>query len=392
MHKRRLGMLAVGLLGTMLLFAGRDVTGCPFCDAPTTTFSEQLDSAHAALLVRWKSATREATSDFVEGATIYEILAAHGKGRSEFIPGNTLTVNRYIAGRTEDECLLFANRQENGEITWGLPLPVSPECWKYLQAAPTKGLPIEERIPFFLKYLEHADPDIAMDAYCEFAGISYANLKDLAPRLPREKIIGWLNDPLAIPTRKGLFGLMLGLCGTPEDAVALSQLIRQQPEDARMGIDGAMAGYLLLTGNDGLKQLIDWKLNDPATPDHEVFSLLKALEFVWIDARDEFDSELLRTSLRQLLPRSQLTGLVILDLARWEDWSVMDHLVAGYGQEPYADRTVKQYIVRYLLAATKVTSTTDAPPPHAEKARRHLDQLRNRDPATVKYVERYPFD
>lgn len=382
---------AIGIVIAGVFCPGNVVNGCPFCDAPTTTFSEQLASAHVAVLVRWQSAHKAEQTDFTEGTTVYETLAATGPAHKDFAVGRKITVNRYIAGRSEDECLLFASRQED-QLAWGLPMPVSPECWSYLRAAPAKDLPIQQRLPFFLAHLENPDPEIAMDAYSEFAGISYENLKELSGQFQRKKILHWLHDPLTIPTRKGLFGLMLGLCGTSEDAASLAELIRLHPEEARMGIDGMMAGYLLLTGNSGVKQLITWKLDDAESPDHEVYALLKSLEFLWSYARDQFDTDLLRTALRRMLPRPQLTGLVILDLARWQDWEMMDQLMAGYGQGPYADQHSRQCIIRFLMAATKDSGTGDHVPSHVQKARSHLDLLRDKDPAVVKYVERYPFD
>lgn len=382
-------VVAIFLISTSIMW------GCPFCDAPSTTLSEQLETSHAAVLARWISTEQTDPNNFSEGETQYLIVDAAGSGKIEFPIGSQFTVPRYQSGRPEDVCLIFATKIDD-KLSWGLPTPIERECWDYILAAPPRTLPVHERLPFFLAALEHADPEIAMDAYGEFAGIPYEELRKIADLLPREKIIAWLSDPQTIPTRKGLFGLMLGLCGTSADVKFMAEIIQQQPEETRMGIDGLMAGYLLLTGNAGLEQLVTWKLRDPQTPDHETYALLKALEFSWSYGRDRVDAGPLRACLRQMLRQPQLTGLVIIDLARWQDWDVMDQLVAGYGQEPFTEQHVRQCIIRFLIAAEKDA----APPPgatstgidYSAKARTHLIELRKLDPATVKYVERYPFD
>jgi len=390
----RFNILAAVVLSCVFLTVSMNSIGraCPFCDAPTTTFSEQLKNSHVAVLARWQSATRAEKTDFADGTTVYEILASGGAAKAEFPSGQTLTIDRYTAGRPEDECLLFATRQ-NEKLAWGLPLPISQECWTYLLALPSRDAPQQERLSFYLDHLEHADPEIAMDAYGEFAGVPYEMLAECRAKFSPEKLQQWLSDPLTIPTRKGLYGLMLGLCGTSNHVQAMAEILQQQPEDSRMGIDGMMAGYMLLTGEDGLKQLVAWKLNDPAVPDHETFAFLKALEFMWTYGQDCVSASLLRTTLRTMLSRPQLTGLVILDLARWQDWEVMDQLMASYGEGVYADSHVRQSIVRYLLAAGQNLPESGKETVRCRRqAQAHLETLRQKDPATVKYVQKYAFD
>ncbi|WP_437229364.1 hypothetical protein SH661x_001402 [Planctomicrobium sp. SH661] len=390
-------LVLTATLASFLLLPSLKISACPFCDAPTTTLSEQLSTSHVAVLVRWESAVKPDPNDFAEGTTTYKVIESAGAAAAEHPPGSKFTVNRYNFGTPGDEGLIFATLDEE-KIAWGLPSPVSRECWTYLITAPARDLPVRERLPFYLRHLEHEDPDIAMDAYSEFAGIPYEDLKLITDLLPREKIIECLKNPLTIPTRKGLFGLMLGLCGTPEDAKYMKEVISEQPEDSRMGIDGMMGGYLLLTGNDGLADLTRLKLDDEKTPEHEIYSLLKALEFMWTYGQEKVDADKLRVALRKILHRPQLSGLVILDLARWQDWEVMDTLAASYGQEPFADRHPRQCIVRYLIVAEKdapegTTINSDGKPvDYRSKARTYLNKLRADDPATVKYVEKYPFD
>ncbi|WP_437188248.1 hypothetical protein SH668x_001685 [Planctomicrobium sp. SH668] len=377
---------------TLSIFLTRVVVACPFCDAPTTTLGEQHSTAQATLLAKWISVSIPDPNTFSEGSTTYEVLLSAGKEKEKYPAGTRFTIPLYLSGTEEDESLFFVTKTENDQVNWGLPVLTNREVWKYINSAPDRKTPNQVRLLYYVEALEHADPDIAMDAYAEFAGISYADLQSIADHLPREKLVSWLSNPEATPTRFGLYGLMLGLCGNSDDAAFLETIIRQQPEDSRMGIDGMMAGYMLLTENEGLKNLTQWKLDDPAASDNEVYSFLKALEFMWSYGQDHADPQVLKETLRKMIDRPGLTGLVVLDLSRWQDWEIMDHLVSQYGKNHFEDRHPRQCVLRYLIAATK-----DAPEPNESidyrlKAQNHLNQLREIDPENVKYVERHPFD
>ena len=54
--------------------------------------------------------------------------------------------------------------------------------------------------------------------------------------------------------------MMAGLCGQPEDAAVLERKIMTLDADFRLGIEGVMAGYMLLRGEEGLKVLEDGKM------------------------------------------------------------------------------------------------------------------------------------
>src|SRR5690606_27612754 len=90
------------------------------------------------------------------------------------------------------------------------------------------------------------------DAYAEFAKSPYHEVASLAKDFSREKLRKWLVSPQTTQTRIGLYGLLLGLCGTAEDLPLLERKIVETSKDYRLGIDGVIAGYLMLSGEKGL--------------------------------------------------------------------------------------------------------------------------------------------
>jgi hypothetical protein len=87
--------------------------------------------------------------------------------------------------------------------------------------------------------------------------------------------------------------------------------------------------------------------------------------------------ERLLTSMRLLLDNPDFADQVILDLSRWEDWSVLDRLVEMFktaDEKSY----VRQPVVTYLTVAT------EQPGDVGKRAAAALEQLEQLDPETVK--------
>ena len=68
---------------------------------------------------------------------------------------------------------------------------------------------------------------IADDAYAEFANAPYNEIVPLAKQFPRESLRKWIVSPDVVPTRLGLYGMMLGLCGNDEDAALMQAKITE---------------------------------------------------------------------------------------------------------------------------------------------------------------------
>jgi hypothetical protein len=81
--------------------------------------------------------------------------------------------------------------------------------------------------------------------------------------------------------------------------------------------------------------------------------------------------------MRLMLDRPQLADLVIPDLARWEDWSVMDRLVQLFKDANDDSIWVRVPVVNYLRAC---------PLPEAKK---HIEELAKIDPDAVKRASNF---
>lgn len=376
------------LCGFLLNSNLSQLVACPFCPGPSTTLSEQLAQADVAILGQWSNSVtgtfqKSGQTNFV----ITEVL--HQPLKSNLKVGKQITLSRHYAGKPDELFLLTGTRGIS--LHWNEPIAVTSASIHYLKQAPAQKAETTTRLRYFLNYLEHPDQIIANDAFAEFANSPFETVTPLAEELPREKLRSWLENENTPVPRLGLYGLLLGLCGRESDIQFMEAKIQIPAQEFRIGIGGLMSGYLLLTGSVGLDKIDQTKFQDKTAAFSETFAGLQALSFMWTFGEEKIEKRRLNQSMRLLLERPELADLVIANLARWEDWDVMDRLADLYAAKDYDVRSIKKAIIRYFLVASLV------PPTQAggndietsRKAKQFLKLLRLTDPQTVQSAERF---
>lgn len=372
-----------------LIFLGKTlgayaVPGCPFCGPTDPPFSLRLSHSDAILQVTWFSLE----SNAAEGTeiTTFEIVDVVRNGKKILKKGERITIPFGRDGQPGDLFLLLGKDDEE-TIHWELPIEITELRFGYMRQAPSPETP--DRLFFFLQFLDCSDSEIASDAFAEISRAAYQDVAAMADRLPRAKLRTWLSskDP-AMQVRLGLYGMLLGLCGDESDASFLESLISTlpDPERPRFGIDGMMAGYILLQRERGLQKLLTTKFEEPSAED-DLLPLRNAIVFVWDYARERVPTEVLKAAMRGFLDRPRLAASVLMDLARWKDWTVLERLIVAYGHDPFDSELAKQDIVKFAIVCERDGRKTqpDSPPESAQQARRFLDTL---DPKFLRAVER----
>lgn len=366
---------------------------CPSCEFPSLTLAESLAQTDAAVLVQWASG-KKPTEDSA-GSTDYEIkqILRNYKGRLKV--GDRVTLPRYRASKVGDLFVLMGSHQT--AIEWGSPLEVTETAFNYISQAPSPEVPTARRLEYYAKFLEYPDPMIANDAYGEFANSPYKDVAAVAEKIPREKVRRWVTSPDTPGTRLGLYGLMIGVCGNKDDAEMVRKKITEETDEFRLGIDGLMSGYLVLTGEKGLAVIDESKLKNEEVPFSETYAAMQALRFMWRYGEGRIEKQRLRQSMRILLDRPELADLVIADLARWKDWGIQDRLMKMYGEGEYNIPSIKRAIVRYMLVCSKdipkdaTAGENSKLPEHVVTAQKHVAALRKKDAKTVSEAERFFF-
>ena len=253
-------------------------------------------------------------------------------------------------------------------------------------------MPPAKRLPFFLKYLEHPDELISKDAFSEFAAAPYGDIEPLADQFSAAKLKEWIAKKETNQTRIGFYGMMLGLCGKKSDAEFLKAEINRQTDTYRLGLDGLMAGYVLLLGDDGIAMLEE-KLATNTKQFSDTYAAMQTLRFMWQYAQNRVSKDRLRLAMRMLIERPEFADLAIKDLARWEDWDVMPKLMEIYDSPSHGSSQTKRAVALFLitLSKKKVADGDQVMAKHVATAKTHLEDLKTRDPKIVKDAEKYFF-
>jgi len=266
-------------------------------------------------------------------------------------------------------------------------------AYSYITQAPSPETPAPKRLKFFLQFFEFPDPLVADDAYNEFAKAEFKDVRAAADAFPRKKLREWLTDEKTPQNHIGLYGIMLGLCGTKEDAPLLEKMIRKSTTEFRTGIEGVIAGYLMLVGEKGMDLIDRTKLADENVPFGETYMAIQGLRIMWTYGDGRVSRDRLKQSMRRLLDRPRVAELILPDLARWNDWAVMSRVMKLYDQKEYDTPGFKQAAIRYLIAASKDVpkDSTGDDPPHVAAAKKHLEVIKQKDPKNYRGAVRLLF-
>ena len=373
-HARTVLILSIGLT----LAAAGPVQACPFCEGPVQTLSERWQEASVVVVARCRPA-RPGEDASVE----YEVLSVERDAEKVLRTGDRIVLSESSTpGR---EVLLFGSRTAGEDVNWGEILESDTAVLEYIRNAPLKDA--KERLAYFQAFLGHETPTISNDAWGEFANAPYEEIVPVAREFDPTRLRKWLDTPGRV-AHYSLFGMMLGLCGRPEDTAALEQrALKLEGEDAvTQGVDGITGGYLLLAGEPGLAKLEKAVLHNPAASQYAVLDRLKAVRFLWTYGEGRIPRERLKLSVRRLLDRKDMAESVLPDLSRWKDCSSVDTVAALYGTPDFHRRSQKQTVVRFLLTCAQDVPKGEQPSEAALKARKHIEALQKREPALVEPI------
>lgn len=387
---RQFEFLLLILLSAVACFTAPDsASACPICGVPTVTLPERLALADVALLVEWVSA-RAAEGKQPESST-YEIIQVQRDALDKYRPGERVTVEQLVQGKPGNLYLLLGRKDDKLGVKWEpAPLPVSETSYQYIIQAPSPETAAAERLPYFIKFLEFPDREIANDAFAQFVNAPTKDIAAVAAKLPRDKIRRWLADDKTPLNRQAGYGLMLGLSGNADDGAFLEKRIVNGNPDRQFGIEGLIFGYLLLTGEEGLARIEKTSLSNPRAEDGAVFAAWVATRYFWSYGNGKISHERLQAALRPLIDRPALSDSAIETLARWKDWSLHERLMKLYEQKQANEQSTKEMIINYMIASTKDMPTEAAEPPaHVIAGRKCLEKLRERDPKLVAHAEKF---
>jgi hypothetical protein len=363
-------LLAVAALATTAL---SQTCSCPFCSMQGQTLTGEVGQATMVVYGDLGNAKDNGDGTGTTDLLIETVIKPHKKCEGQ----KKVTLERYIPPEGRYRYLVFCDVFKDKVDPYKV-VAVQKDCdmAKYLQGAlERKDEPVGKRLRFFFDYLDNADLEISNDAYKEFANADYKDYRDMARDVPAERVVKWLKDDKTPAFRFGLYASMLGHCGTKKDAAVLRELLDNPVRRAGSGVDGMLAGYVMLDAGQGwpyVRQI----LQDGKKEFMLRYAALRAVRFLWDNRPDLVAHKDLKEGAAGLLEQADIADLAIDDLRKWSCWDMADRVLGVLGKPPGEVPIVRRAILRFCLSCKA-----------SPAAERYVAEQRKKDAQAVADVE-----
>lgn len=363
-----------------IMASNRADAWCPFCNFTGSTLSQEAASAGLILYGTAKNARLD-PKDFAQGTTDLDIEVVI-KSHKILADRKTVTLPKYLPPpdpKQPMKLLVFCDVfKDQLDPYRGIPFKADSRIAEYLKGSiDRKEKSTGERLKFFFEYLHDADEEIARDALMEFGNAEYNEYRLVAEKFPPEKIVGWLKDPGIALSRLGLYASMLGHCGKPEHAQLLKDILDDPNRRFSGGIDGVLAGLVMLNHKDGWDYVSDI-MNDPKKEFLIRYAALRAARFLWEFRPDVVDRKKIAADVSVMIEQPNIADLVIEDLRKWSYWTAAPKILDLTDKTSHDAVLIRKSILRYMLRCP----ATESP-----AAAAYVAKEREKNPSYVKDVE-----
>src|SRR5262245_12415318 len=225
---------AVTLAGLIALLAAARAEPCSICEGQaftTPTFRQEAALPMARVILHGTIDNPRAAG--VTGQTDFHVKTVLRDDKA--IKGVTkIVLPRYLPADKKDppHYVLFADIDgKKVDAYRGVPVKGKTASVEYLKKAlALKATDTVGNLQFFFKYLEDADPEVARDAFLEFAKATDPDIGKAAPKLDAAKLRAWIKSDKTPAYRVGVYALLLGACGKDADAAYLRGLLDSKEE------------------------------------------------------------------------------------------------------------------------------------------------------------------
>ena len=200
---------------------------------------------------------------------------------------------------------------------------------------------------FYFRHLDSPDPDVATDAFLEFAKATDQEIGAVGPKLDPAKLRKLLADPKTPPERLGVLAFLLGACGNNSDAATLATIIEKPDERTAPALGGLLGGLIEMRPDDGWKRAVAI-LGDPKRPYQDKLAVLGTVRFFHA-YRPADNRKAILTAMAAVVARGDMADMAVEDLRRWKWWDLTKDVLAQYGKPTHAAPLVKNAILRYAL-------------------------------------------
>ena len=369
-----------GLVFLACVVLASPAAACPFCGMSGSTLTQEVNQASMVLYGTLANPQQKIgrDGDTGDGSTsliLEKVIKSH-----KIVEGKkVITLPRYVpvVGKDKVHFLVFCDVFK-GKIDpyRGMPIKGS-DMPVYLEGAlKIKDAPLVKRLRFFFDYLQNEDIEVANDALKEFGNTSYKDYAEMAKHLPGDKVAGWLKDPKTPAYRIGLYSSILGHCSKNKEAdVKLLRSFVEDPEKrVSSGMDGVLAGYILLKPKEGMAY-VRAILRNPKKEFLLRYAALRAVRF-FIDSRpDVVARDDVVEAVTLLLDQPDVCDLAIEDLRKWHCWTLTPRILGLRKKESHDIPIIRRSVLRFALSSP------------LKEAKKYVEAQRKEDELTVTDAE-----
>ncbi|MSQ93573.1 MAG: hypothetical protein EXR98_03345 [Gemmataceae bacterium] len=298
------------------------------------------------------------------------------KDDAAFPRKRTLVLSRYLPildPKTPPKYVMFIRAPKTSlEPYWGKEI-ASPAVLDFVAQLHQHRKDPAQVIFLAGKHLDHADANIADEAFLIFAKTDDKLIAQTAKQLSPVNLRKLIKDPELEPERMSMFAYLLGACGNADDAELLRSLLKSPPERFYKSYQGILAGYITMRPDEG------WAIaREMLKSDKPSFLLrymtMRTMRFYY-NAKPEETGPRVLEALSLAIGQADMADLAIEDLRKWKRWEHTKQIVACWDLKTYQTPLIRQSIVRYSLAC---------PQP---EARALVQRARRQDPELVRDLE-----
>ncbi len=353
--------IATGLLLAMTVPAA----AAPFVAGEPQSLAARIAESRAAVIVRPAEPNGEPE---VAAEPVWTVVNVLHDETGTVVPGQS--IHPRPAPPADANCALLLSYSDRTVENCAL----SNEAAAYLRSLPMLDADAATRLKFAGTHLKADDPLMAADAFAILAGLSMKEFRQHHELLPRDVLAELIAEDSTPPERVGLYGFLLGLCGTADDAPRLRRRLFNG-EGFAGGADGVAAGYLLLTGEEGLADLESHVLMTAHTSPLLAASVLEALAFLRTCPQGSFTDGRLQQAACCGLVRPDVADLAIGHLAASKSWASLPEvaeLITVCDPNTDQGRASQVAATRFLLECRR---DGEAAPELRSVASRLLDEI-----------------
>jgi hypothetical protein len=380
---RRFPVALLAAFASVLLIQPTPAKCCPFCSVQGQTLTGDVSQASMVVVGTPTNARLNdpAGLDGTTDITIEKVIKSHESLIHDDGKVKTIQVNKYIPPDKKYKFLLFIDVYKGKNDPYrGVAVKADFDIATYLEGAvAVKDAKPTKRLAYFFKYLDSPEIDVSNDAYKEFGYADYKDYRDMAKDLPPDTLAKWLKDPNTPSFRFGLYASMLGHCGKAEHAKLLHEML--EDKKVTSGVDGILAGYVLLQPEEGWKYVRDL-LKDEKKEFTQRYAALRTARFFHDSRPDVISHTKVIGAVALLLDQSDIADLAIEDMRKWGCWDMTEKVLELYGKSSHDVPIIRRSILRFALAA----SNPKLEKPDA-KAVAFVADLRKKDPEMVEQAE-----